>query len=301
MPDQEVNPTTETPPVEAPQENQPAFLSEAQEQAPPPAAAPPAEEPAFEPAWLTKPIQAEPQYQPAYTPQQYAPPQPQYVPQYQPAPQYIPQPQQYAPPQPPQMTLEQFVQNPQAAFEMTRERAKQEALASLMPVVQEVQAVRGRQQQIEAFQRQAHEGSVAQAFEQTRAVIRDTGYKGVFAKDPAIRNKDVQKALDEAVTGYLAHATQLANAYGDYSGYRNAADPATMKLILQWAKDKAGWGEGAKPPVQYSGGTLETGRSQPAQSRPELDDDLRDAIRKMGVSEDVVAARIAERKKLGWG
>jgi len=297
---EEVNPTQDT---SAPQENTPAFLESTDKPETPPAP-PPKEEEFVPPEWTTKPIQEPytPQYtQPSYTPApQYQ--QPTQYPawaQYQQPPQYTPPPQQYVPPPQPQITLEQFVQNPQAAFEAAQQRAKQEALREVAPALQQMSAMAARLQQLDDFGRRQHDAAVSGGFEQARAAVRD-GYKQVFSKDPAFKNKAVQERVDQAVRGYLARATEQAHVYGDFSGYANAARPSTLNAILQWAKDEAGWGRGGGEPVQYQGGFVEQGRGQPQQPRADIDDDLRDAARRMGVDESVLAARIAERKKLGW-
>lgn len=295
MPD-EVNPTQDTsPPV---QENEPAFLSAPTDEQP--AAAPPPKKEAeaeYEPpSWTTQPI-SEPSYQPQYQPQYQTPP-PQYQQQFSP-PQWTPPPPQMPPPQQ-NITLEQFVQNPQAVFEATREQAKREALQSILPIVQEMQSVRDRVRQLDDFGRKQHENNVSGAFEQTRAAIREAGYKGIFAKDPAFKNKAVQDRVDAAVRGYLARATEQAYVYNDYSGYASAMKPSILRAILNWAKEESGWGQGGGQPVQYSGGLVEQGTAQPPQASYAIDEDLRDAARRMGVDESVLRKSIEERKRLGW-
>jgi hypothetical protein len=178
--------------------------------------------------------------------------------------------------------------------------AKQELMREFAPVVGELQATRARLNVLDNFGKQQHEASVAGAFEQTRAAVRDKGYKEIFAKDPAFRNPAVQQRVDQAVRGYLARATEQAHVYGDYSGYQSAARPSVLKAILQWAKDEAGWTEGAGKPIQIQGGFVETGRGQPQQARPDLDEGLSDAAREMKVDPARLARALDERKKL-WG
>lgn len=288
----EVEPTLDT----SPESTLPAFITQAVPQegeAPaetPPAPEQPKEEPLAEPDWLNRPIVEQPapqQYQQQYQPQYIPVPVPQYIPQ----PQY---PQQPAPQQP--YTIEQFVQNPDLPVQIAEQRVMQK----IAPMVQELQATRNRLQQLDDFGRRQHESNVATAFEQTRAAIKEQGFKGVFAKDPAFRNPVVQQRVDQAVRGYLARATEQAHVYGDFSGYQNATRPSVLNAILQWAKDEAGWQPGANQPVQYQGGTIESGRTQSQPTRPDLDEGLLDAAREMRVDPSVLAKRLEERKKM-WG
>lgn len=287
----EVEPTLDT----SQESTLPAFITQAVPQEgdtpaeTPPTPEQPKEEPLAEPDWLNRPIVEQP------APQQYQQYQPQYIPV--PVPQYIPQPQypqQPAPQQP--YTIEQFVQNPDLPVQIAEQRVMQK----IAPMVQELQATRNRLQQLDDFGRRQHETNVASAFEQTRAAIKEQGFKGVFAKDPAFRNPVVQQRVDQAVRGYLARATEQAHVYGDFSGYQNATRPSVLNAILQWAKDEAGWQPGANQPVQYTGGTIESGRTQPQPTRPDLDEGLLDAAREMRVDPSVLAKRLEERKKM-WG
>ena len=289
MPEVETNQDT-------PQEsNLPAFVTDAPQEPDAPEATPPTpqpkEEPVPEPEWLSKPIDSPPQYQPTYA-------QPQYVPQYPPQQQFVPQyaPQPAPPPPPPSYTLEQFVQDPTLPVKI----AKQELMREFAPMVGELQATRSRLQVLDNFGKQQHESAVAGAFEQTRAAVREKGYKEIFAKDPAFRNPAVQQRVDQAVRGYLARATEQAHVYGDFSGYQSASRPSVLKAILQWAKDEAGWTENAGKPILIQGGFVETGRSQPQQSRPDMDEGLVEAAREMKVDPARLARALDERKKL-WG
>jgi len=282
---------------DTPQEsNLPAFVTDAPQEVDAPEATPqptpqPKEEPVPEPEWLSKPIDSQP-YQPTYAQPQYAP-QPQYQPQQQFVPQYVPQ---QAPPPPPSYTLQQFIDDPLLPVKI----AKQEIMREIAPMVGELQATRSRLQVLDNFGKQQHEAAVAGAFEQTRAAVRDKGYKEIFAKDPAFRNPAVQQRVDQAIRGYLARATEQAHVYGDYSGYQSASRPSVLKAILQWAKDESGWSENSGKPIQIQGGLIETGRSQPQQARPDLDEGLADAAREMKVDPARLARALDERKKL-WG
>jgi hypothetical protein len=160
----------------------------------------------------------------------------------------------------------------------------------LAHVTQQLEVMRG------SAAAQNEERAVAD-FENARGAIR-SAFEQQWSKDPALKNRAVQQRVWAAVEGYLREGAIEAKTQGTTRKWRTLQDPRALNLILYDAKQRAGWSDQTQR-IDIRGGFVESSRSQP-QGGAEVDEELRNAARQLGVDESLLAKQMAERKKL-WG
>jgi len=208
-------------------------------------------------------------------------PQPQYVPQLVP-------PQQ---PQYPNISADDLVNH-------TGEVLYNTALQAVNPFVQRVQ-------QLDNFMRQSFESNLSAGVARANAGIAE-GWRNVFAKDPAVGNKQVLQTVENLVRQQRQQAIDDAYRTGNFSQLDQFNNPKFYQAALAVAKVHVGYPGGQAPQVlNVQGAYAESSRSVPTAASTEIPEGIIEMAERLRIS-DVpglwkrVQDAEKKRKEMGW-